>query len=72
MIIQAEHTIIKGMPVMLKEKFRWITSGNSTSIVKCNLDFRSHAIHGYQGMPHYFRADSERPMAHLIILSLRF
>ena len=48
---------------MLEEKFKCITSRNSTSIVKCNLDFRSHVIHGYRGIPHYFRADSESSMA---------
>ena len=57
---------------MLKEKLKSITSRNSTSIVKCNFDFRSHVIHGYRGVPHYFLADSERQMAHLIILSLLF
>ena len=60
------------MLVLLKEKFKCIASRNSTSIVKCNFDFRSGVIHGYRGIPHYFRADFERPIAHLIILSLRF
>ena len=57
---------------VFREIRKCITSPNSRSIAKCSLDFQSHVIHGYGGIPHYFLADAQRQMAHLRILSLHF